>query len=488
MINKKEIVLVYPDFRSRVYSAPGLPVGLGYIARALETAGIGYEVVDLNIDSIGYLMSRISELSPRFLGMSMLSYRCKGTYQLLQNLKHQFPRLQIIAGGPHITANRETVLNECPAIDVGVVGEGENAIIDIVHGDAPATIKGMLFREECAVRFTGERDFVPDLDQVPFPTYAGFRLEKYGKTMPLHSSRGCPYRCIFCGAPRILGRKWRKRSAHSMAQEVRYWYDKGYRSYYFSDSNFAVDKMRVWDFCQEMIDSSLAVGFASDGLRADHVDRDLLVQMSRAGFRAVTFGVESGSDKVLRNLMKGETRASIESAIKAAVDLGLRVSLFFLIGSPGEEADDIEQSFELARKYNVARVYFFTLTPIPGTEFYDWVLARGHLEGRETRYPEGNFGLEEKADFPTDTMTIDQLNRNIKLARRIERQVMHRFLLQRFLGRSEMASALVGKNALDSLSWFFSHPVMTPVSRFVGPLATLAALHMRRLCHRCQTS
>lgn len=464
MTNKIDILLIYPNFRSSdVFSNPGLPVGLGFIARSLENVGFKYEVIDLNIDTKEYLMSRISETNSQFLGISMLSYRCKESYKLLQNVKYHWPQLKIIAGGPHITANREVVLMDCPAIDVGVVGEGEIAITEIIRGDPLTTIRGLLYREDAAVRFTGEREYIVDLDTLLFPTYDGFKLEKYGKTMPLHSSRGCPYRCIFCGAPRIMGKKWRRRSAQNMVEEVKYWYGKGYQDFYFSDSNFVVDKARVASFCEEIVESTLHVSFTADGLRADHVDRIILEKMHCAGFTNITFGVESGSNKILQNLKKGETRENIEAAISAATDLGFIVTLFFLIGSPGEDGDDIRQSFDLARKYNVARVYFFNLTPIPGTEFYDWVIERGILDGSETRYPEGNFGFSKRALLPTDIMTIDQLSRYIRIARRTERQIRFKYAINKMLSTNKIKKLFLKEDSLNSLAWLVSHPLMAPV-------------------------
>ena len=468
MNSKKEIILVYPDFRSsKVFSNPGLPVGLGYIARAIEIAGINYEVIDLNIDSKDYLIRTIHEFSPQLMGISMLSYRCKETYVLLENLKYEFPQLQIIAGGPHITANREVVLMECTAIDLGVVMEGDSAIVEIIRGDSIPTIKGLLYRAEEAIKFTGERDFIFDLDQIPFPTYKGFKLEKYGRTMSIHSSRGCPYRCIFCGAPRILGRKWRKRSAQSMKEEIIYWYKRRYRMFSFSDSNFLIDKKRIWEFCESIIKSAMQINFVVEGLRANHVNRKLLQQMRRAGFTALTFGVESGSNMVLKNLKKEETREEIESAIATAVDLGFHVILFFLIGSPGEEAADILQSFQLSRKYKVAEVYFFNLTPIPGTEFYDWAIARGYLDERGTKYPEGNFGFQKCALLPTDTMTVEQLNYYIRLARRIELQVRYKFFIDKLLNRDKTKILFVNDRILNSLSWFISNPAIAPIFKIL---------------------
>ena len=473
MSKDNKVMLVYPDYRSSdIFSGANLPVGLGYIAKALETARIEYEVIDLNIDSRDDLIYRIGEFCPEFIGISMMSYRCKGTYKLLCDVKYAFPKVKIIAGGPHVTANREMVLMECPAIDIGVVGEGDVSIVEIVRGDPLSTVKGVLYREGEAARFAGERDFIYNLDEIPFPTYRGFKLEKYGKQMQLASSRGCPYKCIFCGAPRILGNRWRKKSVQGMLEELGYWYGRGYRNFYFNDSNFAIDKTRVWNFCEEIIKRNLDVSFTSDGLRADHVDLNLLKQMRRAGFTSLTFGAESGSNKVLRNLKKGETREQIESAIAVATDLGFHVTLFFLIGSPGEDVKDVEQSFQLALKYNLAGVYFFNLTPIPGTEFYDWVVRHGYKDESAGRYPEGNFGFSSKSLIQTDAMTIDQITRCLKQARHVERQIWVRHSLQTNLRRLTGKEFPLNKGYFKALSWFFSFRATAAVYRFFLRVAT----------------
>ena len=438
------VALVYPDYRGGdVFSGANLSVGLGYIAKALENEGVEYEVVDLNIDSIDYLKCRIKEFSPGFMGISMMSYRCRRTYELIEEIKYANPQMKIIAGGPHITANSQKAMMECKAIDIGILGEGEESIKELLRGVPFANIKGVLFREGNSVSFSGKRDFIHDLDKVPFPTYKGFRLEKYEQSMQLTSSRGCPYKCIFCGAPRILGKRWRSRSAESMVEEFEYWYKRDYRSFYFNDSNFAVNNKRVWDFCDEIIKRNVDATFTSAGLRCDHVDQALLRHMRRAGFINLTFGVESGSNKVLSNLRKGETKEQIETAISAATDLGFYVTLFFLIGSPGEEIEDIEQSFKLALKYNVAKVFFFNLTPIPGTEFYDWAVRMGYLDEYGERYPEGNFGFSNKALFNTDAMSADELTVCLKRARKVERQVQGKYLLNRVF---DFVALHTGKN------------------------------------------
>jgi len=463
------IVLVYPDYRqSKVFQHTGLPVGLGYIAESLKQEGIKYEFVDLNLDSIEDLHLKINEFRPQFLGISMMSYRCERTYKLLSEIKKKWHELIIVAGGPHLTTNKEKVLLECLAIDIGVVGEGEITLIEVMRDCEISSIRGVIYRTQGNVYFVGDREFISNLDNIPFPKYEGFKLEKYGSMMTLNSSRGCPYRCIFCAAPRILGRKWRNRSANGMITEFMYWYRQGYRDFAFSDSNFGVQKQRVLDFCDEILSTKFNVRFHADGLRADHFDRFMLEKMKIAGFIGLTFGVESGSDAVLKNLKKGETISQIESTISNAIALDFRVTLFFLIGSPGEREADIRKSFELAIKYNIIKVYFFNLTPIMGTEFYDWALSKKFINLSGVRYPEDNFGFSEEAIMSTDAMSQVNLTKWIRIARRLELLIDWRY---RFLAMvTKICKVIPG--APDIIQgyphrwiWFVTYPIIFPVSR-----------------------
>jgi len=465
------IVLINQDTRGDKGNRFQLPVGLGYIARSLELNNVDYEIADLNVDSTETLLKQMSQHRPSYVGFSMMSCKCERAYFFLAEVKRRFPTITVIVGGTHVSANRENVLKECTAIDIGVVGEGEETIVEIVRGVALPEIRGLVYRNNDEICTSEARPFIADLDSVPFPTYEGFNLRNYSEYMRLDSSRGCPYQCIFCGAPRILGRKWRARSADSMFRELIYWYERGYRSFIFNDSNFAVSRDRVETFCKLVIESRLNINFTVDGIRADHLTFELLALMKRAGCNRLTIGVESGDDKVLGNLKKGETRVQIESAIRYATQLGLVVDLFFVLGSPGEGVVEVEHSFDLAKKYDVSRVSFFVLFPLPGTELYEWTVSQGYYKDDywQGRYPEDDFSGSDIANFPTDKLTIKQLNHCIRKARNVEKQIWLRgqwkSALHKYFGIEVSATKLNG------LAWLGVHsgigiPMLNGLVRF----------------------
>jgi len=217
-----------------------------------------------------------------------------------------------------------------------------------------------------------------------------------------------------------------------MLEECKYWYEKGYKSFIFNDSLFSLDKKRIIEFCDSVIESKLNINFVVDGARADHLaDYKLLKKMRRANFTHITLGVESASNKILKNLKKGEDIETIEKTLFFADKLGFTIGLFFLIGSPGETLEDINQSFKFALKYrNVSTVYFFKLTPLLGTEYYEYAKSKGYIHEKEALYPDYNFGLEKNVTYGTETLPVKEFNYALKKARKIEKFIRLRYKIK----------------------------------------------------------
>jgi len=182
----------------------------------------------------------------------------KQHYELLKEVKLFFPNIKIVAGGPHISYLRKKVLQECPEIDFGVIMEGEETIVELCKNQDISRIGGLLYREGSLIRYTGEPPFL-ELDRIPCPTYAHFEIDKYSREINIVSSRGCPYRCIFCGSFHSMGRKWRGRSALSLIKEIEYWCGRGFRNFSFVDSNFLPSEERVYNFCDEVEKQGLKI-------------------------------------------------------------------------------------------------------------------------------------------------------------------------------------------------------------------------------------
>lgn len=386
----KRILLIRPDYQDSHYEYTGLPAGLGYISEALERAGIEHKVFDMSLNrKKEQLQKCISIFKPELIGISMMSFKYKDHYALADFIKEKNPCIEVIAGGPHVSTFREDVLKECRSIDYGVTLEGEFAVKELCLREVkPKDVKGLLYREGGNVIYSGDREFIVDLDSIPFPRYQHFDIKRYPAFIPLLTSRGCPYNCIFCPVKVTIGKKLRVRSPDSVVGEIEYWYKAGVRVFNIIDDNFSFNKKRVLDICSEIKNRKLEGLTLScrNGVRADTIDREMLVAMKDAGFNYLAFGVESGSEKMLNIIKKGEKLADVENAIRNACDLGYMVTLFFIIGLPHETEEDAYKSLLLATKYPVFDIRFYNPIPFPGTELYAWVKQNGYFREREEEY------------------------------------------------------------------------------------------------------
>jgi len=391
--------------------------------------------------STGYtekdLFKKIKEYKTDLIGITLMTYQYLESYNKLNRIKNKFSNIKIVAGGPHISLFREKALEECKSIDYGIVLEGEYTIIELCKGIELNKIKGLIYRENGTVIFNGEREFIADLNSIPFPTYEKFELNRYPynnapdkiKDISIVSSRGCPFRCIYCPVQSAIGQKFRYRSPENILHEIKYWYDKGYRTFWFADDNFTLIAERVHKICDLLKKSGmteLTLG-CGNGIRADKVNRELLKKMKEVGFKTIAFGVEAGTDKILKIIKKGETLKDIDTAIKDTTELGFSVMLFFLIGSPSETVEDIERSFELAEKYPVDDVRFYQIIPYPSTELYDWITKNGYFVINPAVFLNKINSMSNIPVFETPELPISERKRLFKIGNTIARNIQIKY-------------------------------------------------------------
>ncbi len=371
----KRVLLVFPTFESDTGSSRPSP-SIAYIAQSLDFQNIDYDILDMKLGyNFSELKKKIDNFNPDLIGFTIFTLNHKTVYEMIEKLKTLFPDLKIIVGGPHISIDKENVLKGCSAINYACVNEGEDLIVELCRGNEIASIKGLAYRNDGKIIFNGIRSYQNDIDKYSFPRLNKFELNKYANEILIISSRGCPYSCIYCSVHLVSGKKLRLRNIKNIVDELEYWYQKGKRIFNFVDDNFTFYEERVYKLCEELEKKNLKdlILRASNGVRADRLDYDLLKRMKEVGFRSIGIGVEAGNNKILKILKKGETIEQIESAIKSACDLGYEVALFFVFGTPGETLEDVEDSINIALKYPVFKVDFYNLNPFPGTELHNWV-------------------------------------------------------------------------------------------------------------------
>lgn len=371
----KRTLLLYNVYSDELGSSRP-PLGTGYLAEALSDGGADYDVIDMKL---GYseedVLERIKKGGYDCVGTTVYTVGHKKFFGLLGAVKDAYPGVTTMAGGPHVTILGKKILEEYPKVDLSFTGESEFSLLRYLKGEDPSSIPGVVHRDASGRVCANPFERPDDLDAISWPRYEKFELKKYANEMGVITSRGCPYSCIFCSVGLTLGRQIRTRSIEGIGAELEYWYSKGTRIFNFLDDNFTFYRERVFGLCDEVEKRGLK-GLtlrASNGIRADKIEREMLVRMKEVGFKSFGIGVEAGNDKVLKTLKKGETMAEIESAIKMSCELGFEVSLFFVYGTPGETAEDIEDSIRIANKYPVFKADFYNLMPFPGTALWDWV-------------------------------------------------------------------------------------------------------------------
>lgn len=452
------VSLIYPPNFESAWGAIRPPIGIGYLSEMLRQHAIDHQVIDMSLGySVAQAQKKIAAFHTDAIGVSMTSLHHQRVYDMLDTLKRAFPTIPIIAGGPHLSTLRQQVLAECPAIDYGVVLEGDETLIELCQGKSPEQIAGVIYRTDGAIRYTGDREFIMNLDALPFPKYAQFELDKYvAKEIGVITSRGCPYACTFCPVKTTIGRTTRFRGIQPIVDELEYWHQRGYRDILILDDNFAMQQERVYGMCDEIKRRGLT-GFrfrCGNGIRADHVDEPLLRRMYDVGFRFLSFGVESANDHILRAIKKGERLESIERAVKTACDIGYDVTLFFIIGLPGETRKEVENSLRFAQKYPVFDAKFYNLIPFPQTEIFAWITAENCLLHQPEEYLNSASHWDAEPIFDTPEFPraerIETLRRAHAVRKQIRTAAMRR-KLHKFGALSPIAASLFARDWVQDL-------------------------------------
>jgi radical SAM superfamily enzyme YgiQ (UPF0313 family) len=209
------------------------------------------------------------------------------------------------------------------------------------------------------------------------------------------------------------------------------------------------------------------------GIRADKVDKRLLQRMKAVGFVHLSFGVEAASNSVLQNLKKGEDIVNIEKAIKLACELGFSVDLFFLVGSPTETWQDIEDSVKLAFKYPIANVKFFNIIPYPHTELYDWLVKNNYLVYSPEYYLNNISPDDDKPLFFTPELSISDRKKALHYTRSVTKIIKMRKYRKKFARYGVLAGVLsrvVVSNIVDNglMAYSFTRKLLRMFGRLLA--------------------
>ena len=477
------VLLISPPSSSYLGAARP-PQNLGFLAQALVDHGIEYDVLDMRLGhEWKSLKKKIDAFRPDLVGVTLVSLEYLKSYDLIRQIKSHIPDVKVIVGGPHVTVCKKQVLEECEAIDFGVVNEGEATLVEICQGQkAIPEIAGLIHRQEGEVVYNGPRSEEANLDNISWPRYEKFEMKRYIQEMAFNSSRGCPYQCVFC-PNKIMTRKWRFRSPADVVDEVEYWYHKGYRIFNFDDDNFTLDNDRVYAICDEIERRGIndAEFRCSNGIRADRTNRPLLKRMREVGFNYIAFGVDGGNNRMLKINKKGETIEQIEQGIKDATELGFDVKIFVILAMPQETLADVEDALALVRRYPIKRVLLNNPIPYPGTELYETVRDNGWFITQPEVYLNQVAENGNTPVFATPEISFEERVALIKRIRAVEKEVTRAAVKRMYAHLGPMANLLAAVAATSFMeNLFFKFKPFRRLVEWVRYRQLLAKQRQRR--------
>ncbi|MFC1594656.1 B12-binding domain-containing radical SAM protein [Candidatus Omnitrophota bacterium] len=418
-----KVTFINPDI-VEFFNEPYAPVTLGYLAAMLEPLEIQVNILDLKIEK--YWRYKLSTLNPDYIGITATSYTFGKVLEIIKACK-KICKAKIIIGGAHPTLFQESLFRFAD-IDYVVFGEGEYTIRElfqrIKHGQSFRGVNGLIYRHKGSVVKNLPRTFENNIDSIPFPSWHLINLRKYS-FIPLVTSRGCPYSCVFCVTGKLQGKRWRARSAENILNELEYLHRKfAVRYFMLRADNFFVSKERVFDICEGIMKKRLDICWSVASGRLDLVDKSMLEAMKRSGCESVSFGIESGSDEILENIKKGFTVKRIERSVELAIGAGLIVYGSFMIGNPGETPETAQKTIEFMKKLfscGLSPRYSTLCTPTPfsGTELEAWVKENGtFLVNEVIKYPLVNVTNDLRPVFETPQFSKRQRIKAMQHAQR----------------------------------------------------------------------
>jgi len=378
------VILAVPKWLTQ---RPIQPMGLLYLGAALRKAGhlvtiIDGEVEQLDNDTIARAVARAQ---PDLFGITATTAQANEAFALATAVKALSPDTFIALGGAHAAALTTESLQECPALDAVAFGEGEVTIVELVERlrarETLEGVDGVAFRQGGEILVNPDRELIDDLDTIPFPAWDLIPMHKYVASTwfpnkvksytNIFTSRGCPYGCTFCGAKTTWTRKFRARSPENVVAEMEeVWNRYKIPNFFISDDLFTLNRKRVMAICQLILERDLKLTWTCLS-RVNTVDAEMLALMKKAGCYLISYGLESGSQKVLDQLDKATTIEHGIKAVEMTKAAGIKVFGSFMIGSPGETAETVDETIRYIRRLDLDEIGLGVTTAYPGTDLFD---------------------------------------------------------------------------------------------------------------------
>lgn len=381
-----------------------IPLGLMYIAGYLKRyiPEVETEILDLRqkVLSGTEITERVRRSAPDVVGISAVSMEAKSTHKLIARIKEANKDIKVIIGGPYATSLSYLAIKDSNVFCC-IIGEGEETARELISNikgctsdsvaDVLPNVKGIVWSKNGEELRNEPRDYIADLDSIPMPAYDQINLKDYFRSFGTHSglqarseyasiftSRGCPYSCVYCHD--IFGKKIRYHSAQRVIDEIQMLHDKyGVREIHIEDDSFNLNRQRVKAIFNAIIERGLDLKIAfPNGIRADHVDEEMLDLFKRAGVYRLAYGVETGSIKVQSQIKKRLDLNTAKKSIDLTTGKGISTHGFFMLGFLGETKEDMLETVDFALKSRLNTASFSFVIPQIGTQLYYDALGAGY--------------------------------------------------------------------------------------------------------------
>lgn len=382
----------------------------GYLPKIIES-----DIFDMSIDAV---MEEVEKESPDYVGITLFTVGVWNALTIAREIKKRFPKTVIIVGGPHISSMGKETMERFREFDYAVDGEGEKILVELLQvletGGNLFSVPGIIFRKGPFVHQTQGKAINKDLDDLPMPAWdllpdfprayipAIYDYPR-GPVATIAASRGCPFHCKFCDTSTFGSsvRFYSPKVVFQMMKHLREQY--GVRHIMFVDDLFVASRLRVTELCQLLIESGLNFTWSCTS-RVDTIKPDTLELMKKAGCWEISFGLETGSNALLKKMDKAAEVEKSEQAVNWTAAAGIRTKGLFMLGYPGETRETIEQTKAFVRRIPMTIMNLTKFTPYPGSPIYRDLYGTNIRDDHWERMNGMNFV------WAPDGMTVDELD------------------------------------------------------------------------------
>ena len=415
-----DILLVNP--KNRKIKPAFIPYGILYIASYLKGKGINVRIYDRNAQDYPF-EEALKKRKPKIVGFSVFSGptildAIDMSIKVKENLKGTY----VIWGGIHPSIFPHQCLRK-EYIDIVVSGEGEVTAYEIVKklidNKGPEDIRGVFYKKNGGVLSTGERGLISDLDsEIPLPAWELLDMKQYiisrfyaRRVITYNTSRGCVFRCTFCHNPHNYNkRQWRGFSAKRVFDGISQLKEHyGIKGIDFFEDDFTNDKKRVVELAGLLIKNKMNIKWAKTS-RVNWVDYERLKKEYESGLRNVDYGVESGSDRVLKFIKKDQTKRMIKRGFDICHKIGIKVNALFILGLPTETKEEFRESRDFIKglKPYIFMPSFFK--PYPGSDLYDYCIKyEGFKEPRSLEEVGKTYGFQDSKSINMSNVPMEEM-------------------------------------------------------------------------------